>query len=80
MIIARPIAASAADKIKINKVKIYPKISSIIKEIIIKFKLIAKNINSIAIKVNIIFLLIKIIPNNPIKNKKIVVINIKFEL
>jgi len=54
-----------------NNEKICPSISSKNREYIIKLKLILNNINSIDMKIIIIFVRFKIIPKNDISNKLI---------
>jgi hypothetical protein len=76
IIIAKPIADSAAATVKINKAKTCPIISSIYTEKKRKFKLIDNNNISIYIKIIIIFCLFKTIPNNPRQNKKKLIIKL----
>tara|TARA_B100000963_G_scaffold272371_1_gene240572 strand:- start:785 stop:1039 length:255 start_codon:yes stop_codon:yes gene_type:complete len=64
---ARPIAASAAATTKTNKANIWPKRSFKVFENPIKFILVANNISSIDIKIEIIFFLFIKIPRNPIE-------------
>ena len=66
--IAKPIAASAAATTRINKANICPNKSSIVFENPTKFILVANNINSIDIKIEIIFFLFMKIPRKPIEN------------
>ena len=63
-------ADSAAATVNTNKLKIWPVKSFKYTENVIKFILIANNINSIDIKIIIIFFFTKKIPKIPIKNKK----------
>ena len=65
--IARPIAASAAATTKTNKANICPNKSSIVFEKPTKFILVANSINSIDIKIDIIFFLFIKIPRKPIE-------------
>ena len=65
--IARPIAASAAATTSINKANICPNRSSNVFENPTKFILVANNINSIDIKIEIIFFLFIKIPRKPIE-------------
>ena len=66
--IARPIAASAAATTKINNANICPNKSSNVFENPTKFILVAKSINSIDIKIDIMFFLFIKIPRKPIEN------------
>ena len=66
--IARPIAASAAATTRINKANICPNKSSNVFENPTKFIFVAKSINSIDIKIDIIFFLFIKIPRKPIEN------------
>ena len=66
--IARPIAASAAATTKINNANICPNKSSSVFENPTKFILVAKSINSIDIKIDIMFFLLIKIPRKPIEN------------
>ena len=68
--IAKPIAASAAATVKINSEKICPVRSPRKKEKDTKFMFTANKINSIDIRIIIIFFLLRNIPNTPIKNNK----------
>ena len=74
---AKPIEASAAAIVKINIAKICPIISSNKTEKIIKLRLTESKINSIDIKIIIIFLLFINIPIKPIINKGIVIHRVK---
>ena len=65
--IANPIAASAAATVKINRVKTCPAKSPRKIEKETKFILTASNINSILIKITIIFFLLRNIPIMPIE-------------
>ena len=66
--IARPIAASAAATTRTNRANICPNKSSNVFENPTKFILVANSINSIDIKIDIIFFLFIKIPRNPIEN------------
>ena len=66
--IAKPIAASAAATTKINNANICPNRSSKVLENPTKFMLVANNISSIDIKIEIIFFLLINIPRKPIEN------------
>ena len=66
--IAKPIAASAAATTKINNANICPNKSSSVFENPTKFILVANSINSIDIKIEIIFFLLMKIPRKPIEN------------
>lgn len=70
IIIAKPIADSAAATVKINNENICPMISSIKIEKKTKFKFIDNNNSSIDIKMIIIFCRFKIIPNKPKQKRK----------
>ena len=65
--IARPIAASAAATTRINKANICPNKSSNVFENPTKFILVANSINSIDIKIDIIFFLFIKMPRKPIE-------------
>jgi hypothetical protein len=77
--IDRPIADSVAAIVKINKTKICPIISSNNNENDKKFKLTAKSINSIDMIVIIMFFRFKTTPIIPVKNKRVVILNIPFK-
>ena len=64
---ARPIAASAAATTKTNKANICPKRSFKVLENPIKFIFVASNINSMDIRIEIIFFLFINIPKKPIE-------------
>tara|TARA_E500000331_G_C16907781_1_gene562063 strand:+ start:328 stop:603 length:276 start_codon:yes stop_codon:yes gene_type:complete len=65
--IANPIAASAAATTRTNKAKIWPKRSFNVLENPIKLIFVASNINSIDIKIEIIFFLLIKIPRKPME-------------
>ena len=69
--IAKPIAASAAATTKINKEKIWPERSSSKQENPTKFMFAESNINSIDIKIVIIFFLLTKIPRKPIAKTEV---------
>tara|TARA_B100000686_G_C16380034_1_gene757021 strand:- start:4 stop:327 length:324 start_codon:yes stop_codon:yes gene_type:complete len=69
--IARPIAASAAATTRIKSAKICPNKSLRMYEKPIKLMLAANNINSIDIKIVIIFFLFMKIPRKPIEKIKV---------